>query len=108
MPSAAASPAGEVTMAPLWGPPSPTLRARVAAGQLGGIILLGRGWTSSTQTAAAIARLQSVACAHGGEPLLVGVDQEGGAVRRFRWAAPSVSAAQMTDAQTEGAAAGRA
>lgn len=108
VPSAAASPAGEVTMAPLWGPPSPGLLARVAAGQVGGIILLGHGWSSSTQTAAAIARLQSVACAHGGEPLLVGVDQEGGTVRRFRWAAPSVSAAQMADVQAEGDAAARA
>ncbi|HVH50846.1 MAG TPA: glycoside hydrolase family 3 N-terminal domain-containing protein [Gaiellaceae bacterium] len=91
-------------MAPLWGPPSPTLLARVATGQVGGIILLGHGWSSSTRTAAALARLQSVACAHGGEPLLVGVDQEGGTVRRFQWAAPSVSAAQMTGAQAEGAA----
>jgi beta-N-acetylhexosaminidase len=92
----------------LWAQPSPALLARVAAGQVGGIILLGHGCTSSTQTAAALTRLQSVACAHGGQPLLVGVDQEGGTVRRFQWAAPSVSAAQMTDPQAEGAAAARA
>ena len=98
-------------MAPLWGPPSTTLLARVAAGQVGGVILLGHGWTSSAQTAAAIARLQSVACMKRGEPLLVGVDQEGGTVRRFRWAAPSISAAGVAtaaDAQAEAAAAARA
>jgi beta-N-acetylhexosaminidase len=91
-------------MAPLWGQPSPTLLARVAAGQIGGVILLGRGWTSSTAIAAAIARLQAVACAKQGEPLLVGVDQEGGIVRRFRWAPPSASAAEMLDPLAEGAA----
>ena len=107
-PSVAASPAGDVTMAPLWAPPSSALLARVAAGQVGGIILLGHGWTSSAQTGAAIARLQSAACAHGGQPLLIGVDQEGGTVRRFQWAEPSVSAAHMTDANAEGTAAARA
>ena len=97
-------------MVPLWRPPPPALLARVAAGQVGGVILLGHGWTSSARAAAAIAPLQSVACRRG-EPLLVGVDQEGGTVRRFRWAAPSVSAAEMTtaaDAQAEAAAAARA
>lgn len=108
--AAAASPEGEVLMAPLWGAPSPALVARVSAGQVGGVILLGRGWTSAS-AAAAIARLQSAACARTGEPLLVGVDQEGGTVRRFPWAAPSLSAAAMTTpatAQAEAVAAGRA
>ncbi|HLY95032.1 MAG TPA: glycoside hydrolase family 3 N-terminal domain-containing protein [Gaiellaceae bacterium] len=94
-------------MAPLWGPPSPTLLARVAAGQVGGVILLGHGWASPARTADALARLQAVACRRG-EPLLVGVDQEGGTVRRFRWAAPSASAAGMVDASAEGAATARA
>jgi beta-N-acetylhexosaminidase len=109
-PAAAASPAGEVTMAPLRGQPTPSLLARVAAGQVGGVILLGRGWTSPTATATAIARLQSQACRRG-EPLLVGVDQEGGVVRRFAWASPSVAAAAMTtpgDANAQATEAARA
>jgi beta-N-acetylhexosaminidase len=91
---ALASPAGEVTMVPISGPPPPSLLARVAAGQVGGVILMGRRWSSSALVARATAQLQSVACRRG-EPLLVGTDQEGGSVRRFAWAAPTSSAAAM-------------
>jgi beta-N-acetylhexosaminidase len=97
-------------MVPLRGQPTAGLLARVAAGQVGGVILLGHGWTSSTATASAIARLQTVACRRG-EPLLVGVDQEGGTVRRFSWAAPSPAAAAMStpgEARAEAAQAARA
>jgi beta-N-acetylhexosaminidase len=92
--SASASPAGEVMIAPLRGAPTSSLLARVAAGQVGGVILLG-GWSSLRATAAAVARLQQVSCTRGGTPLLVGVDQEGGAVRRLTWAAPTLAAASM-------------
>ena len=81
-------------MAPLRGAPTASLLARVAAGQVGGVILLGNAWTSRQATAAAVAQLQSVACRRG-SPLLVGVDQEGGSVRRFAWAPPTESAARM-------------
>jgi beta-N-acetylhexosaminidase len=97
-------------MAPLWGPPTPAFIARVAAGQVGGVILLGRQWTSATATAATTGRLQAEACRRG-EPLLVGVDQEGGTVRRFRWAAPSIAAAGMStpgDAEAQAREAARA
>jgi len=91
---AAASPAGRVTVVPLRGAPTPSLLARVAAGQVGGVILLG-SWSSPQATAAAVAQLQHVACAKLGSPLLVGVDQEGGSVRRLTWASPTLAAASM-------------
>lgn len=94
-------------IAPLRGAPTPSLLARVAAGQVGGVLLLGNGWTSARTTAAAVARLQAVACRRG-SPLLVGVDQEGGSVRRLPWAAPTLAAASMgtaTEAHAQAAAA---
>jgi len=96
-----------VIIAPLRGAPTPSLLARVAAGQVGGVLLLGNGWTSARTTAAAVARLQAVACRRG-SPLLVGVDQEGGPVRRLPWAAPTLAAAAMgtaTEAHAQAAAA---
>ncbi len=107
---AAASPAGETIVAPLWGQPTPAFLARIAAGQVGGVILLGNGWTTEAAASAAIARVQAAACRRG-SPLLVGVDQEGGTVRRLRWASPDAAAAAMStpgDARTEAAAAARA
>jgi beta-N-acetylhexosaminidase len=96
-----------VTIAPLRGQPSAPLIARVAAGQVGGVILLGNGWTTEQATQTAIDRLQAVACRRG-SPLLVAVDQEGGTVRRFPWAAPMESAAAMrtaAEARTQASAA---
>lgn len=104
---AAASPAGRAIVAPLWGPPTPAFLARIRAGQVGGVILLGNGWTSETATAAAVRKVQAAACVRGG-PLLVGVDQEGGTVRRLPWTSPAVAAAEMTTttrARTEASAA---
>lgn len=83
-----------MTIVPLRGAPTQALLARVAAGQVGGVILLG-DWTSPQATAAAVAQLQHVACTKLGMPLLVGVDQEGGSVRRLRWASPTLAAASM-------------
>ena len=94
---AAGSPSGEVTIAPLRAQPTSSLLARVAAGQVGGVILLGNGWTTEQATRTAIDRLQAVACRRG-SPLLVAVDQEGGTVRRFPWAGPTESAAAMRTA----------
>ena len=80
------------------------------AGQVGGVILLGDRWTTEAAVAAAVARVQAVACERG-SPLLVGVDQEGGTVRRFPWASPAMAAAHMATtarARSEAAAAARA
>lgn len=94
---AAASPSGAVTVAPLRGMPTPSLLARVSAGQVGGVLLLGN-WPSEQETAEALSTLQSASCRATGSPMLVGVDQEGGSVRRFPWAPPTVSAATMQTA----------
>jgi beta-N-acetylhexosaminidase len=99
-----------VTVVPLRGAPTPALLRRVSAGQVGGVILLG-SWTGPHATASAVSTLQATACRATGTPLLVGVDQEGGTVRRLTWAAPTESAAAMTTASTaraQGAAAGAA
>jgi len=86
-----------VLVAPLRGRPTPELLARVAAGQVGGVILLGNGWTSARATKSAVTQLQAASCRRG-SPLLVGVDQEGGSVRRFPWAPPTESASSMRTA----------
>jgi beta-N-acetylhexosaminidase len=86
-------------MVPLRGQPTRSLLARIAAGQAGGVILLGNVWTSAAATRSAVMRLQHAACRRG-RPLLVAVDQEGGTVRRLRWAPPTLSAAGMKTSAT--------
>lgn len=81
--------AGETIVGALAGPPSPSFLARVRDGLVGGVILTGR-WSSQAEMSATTARLQTAACV-AGAPLLVGVDQEGGRVRRLPWAAPADS-----------------
>jgi beta-N-acetylhexosaminidase len=88
-----------VTVAPLRGMPTSSLLARVSAGQVGGILLLG-DWPSEQQAAQAVSTLQTASCRATGSPLLIGVDQEGGSVRRFPWAPPTESAAAMRTAAT--------
>jgi len=78
--------AGATIMSPLTGPPSAAFLARVRAGELGGVILVGH-WSSNAEMASTTFQLQAAACA-AGAPLLIGVDQEGGVVRRLPWAAP--------------------
>ena len=85
--------------------PTASLLSRISAGQVGGVILMG-AWPSRSETARAISILQSTACRATGTPLLVGVDQEGGSVRRLPWAPPTESAAAMgTAASARGQAA---
>jgi len=84
---------GETIVGALAAPPSPFFLARVRAGLVGGVILTGR-WSSQSVMAATTARLQAAAC-EAGAPLLVGVDQEGGAVRRLPWADPFDSPAAL-------------
>jgi beta-N-acetylhexosaminidase len=79
--------AGATIVGALAAPPSPSFLARVRDGLVGGVILTGH-WSSPAEMSAATARLQAAACV-AGAPLLVGVDQEGGRVRRLPWAAPA-------------------
>src|SRR3954462_10567321 len=61
--------------------PSRALRARVQRGQVGGVILFGPN--VGPGLAGAIGPLQRRARAGGTPPLLIAVDQEGGAVKRL-------------------------
>ena len=74
--------------------PSPALLGRVRRGEVGGVILLGANVRTAPQVRAMTASLREAARA-GRHPLLVMTDQEGGAVRRFRWAPPAASAEEM-------------
>jgi beta-N-acetylhexosaminidase len=80
---------------------SPSLLARIRRGQVGGVILMGSNVRNAPQARALTASLRAAATA-GGNPLLVMTDQEGGTVRRFRWAPPAASAEEL-GTRTEGA-----
>ena len=88
--------------------PSRALRARVRKGQVGGVILFGPN--VGPGLGRAIASLQRAARAGGNPPLLIAVDQEGGAVKRLQSLPPSRAPSQMTPgtARAEGAATGDA
>ena len=73
---------------------SASLLARIRRGQVGGVILMGSNVRSAPQVRALTASLRAAA-ADGGNPLLVMTDQEGGTVRRFRWAPPAASAEEL-------------
>jgi beta-N-acetylhexosaminidase len=75
--------------------PSASLIARVRAGEVGGVILFGGNVRTFPQVRDLAARLQAAARAAGRPPLLVAVDQEGGSIRRLRWAPPARSAAEL-------------
>ena len=96
---AAAAPAAAVAVSPgttivsaLAGPPKPSFLARIRAGEMGGVILVGR-WTPAEFTATT-AQLHAAGCAIG-RPLLVLVDQEGGFARRLTWAQPRHSEGEL-------------
>lgn len=73
---------------------SPSLLARIRRGQVGGVILMGSNVRNAPQVRQLTASLRAAAAA-GGVHLLVMTDQEGGAVRRFRWAPPAASAEEL-------------
>lgn len=73
---------------------TPSLLGRIRRGQIGGVILMGHNVRNAPQVRALTATLRAAAVA-GGNPLLVMTDQEGGAVRRFRWAPPAASAEEL-------------
>jgi len=89
--------------------PSAGLLARVRAGEVGGVILFGANVRTFPQVRALAAQLQEAARTSGQPPLLIAVDQEGGTIRRLRWAPPSRSAAELGGlAETKVRAAARA
>jgi beta-N-acetylhexosaminidase len=81
--------------------PSAALLDRIRRGRVGGVILMGANVRSASQVRSLTARLRAAA-AQGGRRLLIMTDQEGGLVRRFRWAPPAASAEEL-GTRTEGA-----
>ena len=81
--------------------PSAALLDRIRSGRVGGVILMGANVRSAPQVRSVTARLRAAA-KQGGTRLLIMTDQEGGLVRRFRWAPPAASAEQL-GTRTEGA-----
>jgi beta-N-acetylhexosaminidase len=81
--------------------PSAGLLDRIRRGRVGGVILMGANVRSAPQVRALTTALRAAAD-QGGRKLLIMTDQEGGLVRRFRWAPPAVSA-ETLGTRTEGA-----
>jgi beta-N-acetylhexosaminidase len=94
----------EVVMGTLVAPPTPAFLARVRRGLMGGVLFLGNDWLRKSTAKRVTAELQQAACTRG-EPLLIGVDQEGGIVRRLAWAPPTEAPSEMrspADAHAQG------
>ncbi|MDP9262054.1 MAG: beta-N-acetylhexosaminidase [Actinomycetota bacterium] len=109
-PSTAHVPAGETIVSALAGPPKASFLARIRAGEMGGVILVG-SWKPA-EFAAVTRTLHATSCEIG-RPLLILVDQEGGFARRLTWAAPRHSAGELgqlgvAETQREAAAAATA
>ena len=75
--------------------PSPSLLARIRKGEIGGVLILGANVESAAQARELTRQLHRAARDAGQPRLLVMVDQEGGDVRRFRWAPPGRSAEEL-------------
>jgi beta-N-acetylhexosaminidase len=94
--------------------PSAALLGRIRRGEVGGVILFGRNITTASALTALTKRLRDEAKAGGQLPLLIAVDQEGGAIKRIKWAPPTLSPPQMgadgrtSTARSQGAATGTA
>ena len=94
---------------------SASMRAAIARGEVGSVILFSRNAPNRAALSRLTAQLQSIPRPAGLDaPLLVTVDQEGGLVKRLAWAPPTMSAARMgarldpAGIRAEGAATGRA
>jgi beta-N-acetylhexosaminidase len=75
--------------------PSADLLGRIRRGEVGGVILFGSNITTSTALVALTGKLRAAAAAGGRPRLLIGVDQEGGSIKRIPWAPPTLSPPQM-------------
>lgn len=75
--------------------PSRALLERARRGEIAGVILFGPNVRTAPQVRALTGSLQAAAKAGGQPPLLVMADQEGGVVRRLRWAPPVFAPAEL-------------
>lgn len=86
---------GQLMFVPMHGTvPSKYFLARIRSGQIGGVILYSTNF-GPAGPAALIRQLQQTALQAGRPRLLIGIDQEGGIVKRLP-GAPRLSAQQMT------------
>jgi beta-N-acetylhexosaminidase len=74
---------------------SADLLGRIRRGEVGGVILFGSNISTAAQVTALTAQLQGAARAGGQPTLLISTDQEGGSVKRIKWAPPTLSPPQM-------------
>jgi beta-N-acetylhexosaminidase len=94
--------------------PSPSLLARIAGGEIGGVVLFGRNLTTKSALVALTSQLHRAAADAGQPRLLIAVDQEGGAIQRIPWAPPTLSPPRMgsigstATARSQGLSTGRA
>jgi len=92
--------------------PSAALLDRIAAGEIGGVILFGANITTPEALTALTERLHAAARDGGQPPLLVTIDQEGGIVKRIPWGPPDRTPrvlgadGRATEAYAEGKATG--
>jgi beta-N-acetylhexosaminidase len=89
--------------------PSGSFLARVGRGEIGGVVLFSDNYRSPDGVRSLIAKLQAAARAGGQLPLLIAIDQEGGAVKRLP-GPPSEAPSKMRSAATahaQGLATGR-
>ncbi|HET7172581.1 MAG TPA: glycoside hydrolase family 3 N-terminal domain-containing protein [Gaiellales bacterium] len=76
--------------------PDPGILGRIRLGRVGGVILYrGRNFTTPGGLRSIAAALQAAAADGGRPPLLIAVDQEGGAVKQVPWAPPALSPPQL-------------
>lgn len=71
------------------------LAVRIRRGEIGGVVLLARNVTTRSALKRLTRQLQRAASEGGQPPLLVTIDQEGGSVKRIRWAPPTLTVPQM-------------
>ena len=75
--------------------PSASLLVRARLGQIGGVIVHRKNFTTAFGLRAITGRLQRAATSGGQPPLLIAVDQEGGPVKTVSWIPPTLSPRQM-------------
>ena len=80
--------------------PSSSLLDRARRGRIGGVLIHGWNFSSSTQLRSIAKELQQAAAQGGQPPLLIAVDQEGGQVKTVSWIPPTLSPPQMGSSDT--------
>jgi beta-N-acetylhexosaminidase len=104
--SSLAADVGQMIVSPVAGMTADAaLLTRIRGGQVGSVILFANNISTVGQVRKLVDDLQAAAKASGHPPLLVMADQEGGVVKRFRTAPPSLSAQQMGAASSPGSTA---